>query len=168
MPQLHWEYLGRNCVHFIPYLALLEFIWNKNVWLFSKNYPFAWKNSQRKGRGSWWLHWLGWSYLKTYKAMSRRKWHGQVDLKPFLMYTGLHWWFTSRHWMSPLKVPFEISCHTKLCINPLHLTLEKALCKYIQNSLSESLSMHNGTWVSLYILTIESSHMHSNRVRMLI
>ena len=118
--------------------------------------------------GSWWLHWLGWSYLKTYKAMGRRKWHGQVDLKPFLMYTGLHWWFTSRLWMSPLKVPFEIICHTKLCINPLHWTLEKALRKYIQNSLSESWSMHNGTWVSLYILTIESSHMHSNRVRMLI
>ena len=35
-------------------------------------------------------------------------------------------------------------CHTKLCINPLHLTLEKTLRKFVQESLSESWSVYNG------------------------
>ena len=53
-------------------------------------------------------------------------------------------------------------CHTKLCIHPLHLTLEKTLRKFVQESPLESWSMLNGAWAGLYILTVESLPMHTN------
>ena len=126
-----WEYFGQKLCTFHTIFSIIRVYMKQKCLTFSKNYTFALKNIHRKG---WWGGGLGvctvWVGAKDIYGYGKKKvaWPdgSKTVSKVHRLAFMIHFKTLNVPTVDSFGEQLDINhlCHTKLCINPLHLTFE--------------------------------------------